>query len=235
MFMLCYCNGALARESIRDNLNKSHGNGQGWKGFENTALSTPVAGKLTPTDAAKIGIYFPIPEIIPDVRAGTWRFNYQDGKLTRTEAGWNIPQDDVRAIVESQALSMRLRSEPLLTPNPAVNGNKAQPRRLYVVGGGSKNFAISSIMAEVLGGFEGIYKLDIGSNACALGAAYYAAWALERTSGESFEDYVASRWDEEKQVKRIGDAYKQGIWEEYGEVLKGFRLVEEEISANYHN
>ena len=90
-------------------------------------------------------------------------------------------------------------------------------------------------MAEVLGGFEGVYKLDIGSNACALGAAYYAAWALERTNDEPFEDYVAARWDEEKQVKRIGDAYKPGVWEEYGEVLKGFKLAEKKIITSCHN
>lgn len=90
-------------------------------------------------------------------------------------------------------------------------------------------------MADVLGGFEGVYKLDIGGNACALGAAYYATWALERKDGEAFEDYVAERWDEDKQVKRIGEAYKEGVWEEYGEVLKGFRLVEEEIVRSAHN
>ncbi|KAF8536895.1 hypothetical protein BDD12DRAFT_848827 [Trichophaea hybrida] len=190
---------------------------------------------ILPSDPAKIGVYFPFPENIPNVHGGTWRFNYKDGEVIQTEEGWNIPHDDVRAILESQALSMRLRSEPLLSPDPKTNGNVSQPRRLYVVGGGSKNPAIASVMAEVLGGFEGVYKLDIGSNACALGAAYYATWALERKDGEAFEDYVAERWDEDKQVKRIGDAYKEGVWEEYGEVLKGFRLAEEEIVRIAHN
>jgi xylulokinase len=236
MFMLCYCNGALAREGVRNQINKASGiSSDTWDAFDAAAKSTPVAGKKSSFDPAKIGVYFPIPEIIPNVHDGIWRFNYKDGKVQQTEDGWEIPHDDVRAILEGQALSMRMRSEPLLAPHPKVNDNKAQPRRLYFVGGGSKNPAIMQIMAEVLGGFEGVYKLDIGSNACALGAAYYATWALERKEGEAFEDYVADRWDEDRQVKRIGDAYKQGVWEEYGEVLKGFRLAEEEIVKTAHN
>ena len=83
MFMLCYCNGALARDSVRDGLN-SCGKETGWERFDKTVLNTPTAGKSNPMDAAKIGIYFPIPEIIPDVRAGTWRFNYKDGLGTET-------------------------------------------------------------------------------------------------------------------------------------------------------
>ena len=236
MFMLCYCNGSLARESVRDSLNKSLGVASSdWQHFDETTLSTPVASKSSSDSPSKIGVYFPLPEIIPNVQSGTWRFNYSDGKVRQTEEGWNIPADDVRAILESQALSMRMRSEALLKPEAGVNGGKTQPRRLYVVGGGSKNAAIASVMAGVIGGFEGVYKLDIGGNACALGAAYYATWALERKQGEAFEDYVAERWDEEKQVKRIGDAYQEGIWEEYGEILKGFKMAEYEIVRKHHN
>lgn len=235
MFMLCYINGALARKGIRDSLNKAlclADPATAWEAFDQAALSSPAAGRPSAADPAKIGIYFPLPEIIPSVRAGIWRFAYhKDGRLVRTDAGWNIPRDDVRALLESQALSMRLRSERLLPPDREANGGRAQPRRLYVVGGGSTNPAIASVMAGVLGGFEGVYRLDIGSNAGALGAAYYAAWALERTQGdaEPFEDFVAQRWDEEKHVQRIGDAYREGVWEEYGQVLEGFRLAEEEI------
>ncbi|KAA8896035.1 hypothetical protein FN846DRAFT_921904 [Sphaerosporella brunnea] len=236
MFMLCYCNGALAREGIRNQVNKASNISSGtWDAFDAAAVSTPMAGKKSPSDPAKIGVYFPLPENIPNVRDGTWRFIYKDGKVEQTEEGWDIPRDDVRAILEGQALSMRMRSEALLAPDPKVNGNKAQPRRLYFVGGGSRNTAIMQIMAEVLGGFEGVYKLDIGSNACALGAAYYATWALERKEGEAFEDYVADWWDEENQVKRIGDSYKEGVWEEYGELLKGFRLAEEKLVKIAHN
>src|SRR5439155_24150096 len=103
-----------------------------------------------------------------------------------------------RAMLESQALSMRGRSQPLLPQS------SPQPRRVYVVGGGSKNPAIASVLGEVLGGVEGVYKLDVG-NACALGAAYKAAWAVERAKGETFEELIQKRWKEEGKVERISN------------------------------
>lgn len=228
MFMLCYCNGALARESVRDAINKVTNSAEGtWGAFDRAALAAPVPTTPTPS---KIGIYFPLPENIPNVAAGTWRYNYTpaDGKITQSTDGWSLPHDDARAILESQALSMRKRASALLAPS-AATGALAQPRRLYVVGGGSKNGAIASAMGDVLGGFEGVYRLDIGGNACALGAAYYAAWALERGKGEAFEDFVGDRWDETGRVQRVRDGYRKGVWEQYGETLKGFEKVEREI------
>lgn len=234
MFMLCYCNGALAREKVRDDINKALGasSTDPWETFNKTALSTPPLGKKAASDPAKLGIYFPIPEIVPNARAGTWRYEKSTaGTLTEAPVGkgWNIPSDDARAILESQALSMRMRSLPLLTPDPKINDNKQQPRRVYVVGGASRNHAIAEVIGEVLGGVEGVYRLDVGSNACALGAAYYATWALERKSGEDFEDFVGARWKEEGKINRVAGGYKKGVWEAYGDVLDTFREVEKKI------
>ena len=50
-----------------------------------------------------------------------------------------------------------------------------------------QNTAIAKLAGEVLGGVEGVYRLDIGGNACALGSAYKAVWAVERKTGETFE------------------------------------------------
>jgi xylulokinase len=74
-----------------------------------------------------------------------------------------------------------------------------------------------------------VYKLDIGGNACALGAAYKAAWGTGRESGESFEDYLEKRWNEEEFVKRICDGYREGVFERYGDVLKGFEELEGKV------
>lgn len=234
MFMLCYCNGSLAREKVRDDINKALGTSSAdpWETFNKTALSTPPLSKKSASDPAKLGIYFPIPEIVPNARAGLWRYKKStDGTLVEVSAGkdWDIPSDDARAILESQALSMRMRSLPLLTPNPMVNGNKEQPRRVYVVGGASRNQAIAEVIGEVLGGVEGVYRLDIGSNACALGAAYYATWALEKKKGEGFEDFVGARWKEEGKINKIAGGYKVGVWEAYGDVLETFKEAEKRI------
>ena len=45
-------------------------------------------------------------------------------------------------------------------------------RRIYLVGGGSYNPAIAKLAGEVLGSVEGVYRLDVGGNACALGGSY---------------------------------------------------------------
>ena len=90
--------------------------------------------------------------------------------------------------MESQILSLRLRSRNLvLPPSPSL---PPQARRIYLVGGGSTNPAIARIVGEVLGGAEGVYTLNVGGNACALGAAYKALWAMERGGTKKNQDYA---------------------------------------------
>ena len=183
MFMLCYKNGGLARERVRDSIN-SASSSKGWHEFDRMALNSPILGQ--PEEGMKLGLWFPRPEIVPNVRAGEWTFNYNSDTqvLTETARGWNRPHDDARAIIESQMLSLRLRSRGLVeSPGNAL---PPQPRRIYLVGGGSLNTAIPKIAGEVLGGSEGVYRLDFGENACALGAAYKAVWATERQPGQTF-------------------------------------------------
>ena len=123
---------------------------------------------------------------------------------------------------------MRLRANPLLSTSIP-----AQPRRVYLVGGASKNPAITKVLGQVLGGKEGVYRLDVGGNACALGAAYYAAWAVERKKKggeeEEFEDFVAKRWEEGGRIVKVGEGYEEGVWEEYGDMLGAFEEVERKI------
>jgi len=232
MFMLCYCNGALAREKTRDEITStsaslSSSSDDPWKEFNEKTLSTQPLGKSSKSDDAKLGIYFPIPEIVPNARAGTWRYRISPaGDLKKVESFDSGA--DARAILESQALSMRLRANPLLSTS-----NPAQPRRVYLVGGASKNPAIAEVLGQVLGGREGVYRLDVGGNACALGAAYYAAWAVERRKQdgeeEGFEDFVAERWEEGGRIVKVGEGYEEGVWEEYGDVLGAFEEVERRI------
>lgn len=237
MFMLCYKNGGLAREHIRDAINKASGSesSKSWDQFNETALKTPALGQNNKDDPFRLGLYFPRPEIVPNVKEGTWRFLWKDNQLSpiapegaqgKTEdKSWPIPQSDARAILESQFLSLRLRSQSLVEPQGSL---PAQPRRIYMVGGGAVNPAIAELAGQVLGGSDGVYKLEIGGNACALGAAYKAAWGVQRNKGEGFEDFLEARWNEECFVKKICEGYRKGIWEQYGEALKGFDEVEKQ-------
>ena len=229
MFMLCYKNGGLAREHVRDALNSSATKSTDWDTFNKTALDTPPLSQKSEAADMRLGLYFPKPEIVPNVQAGQWRYAYkpQSGELNKLPS--DESPDDARNIVESQMLSLRLRSQNLLKPEPdQATGTMLppQPKRVYLVGGGSANPAIAQLCGEVLGSTEGVYKLDIGGNACALGSAYNAVWACERKEDQTFEDLIGSRWDEEKFVKRIADGYKKGLFEKYGEAAKGFDKME---------
>ncbi len=232
MFMLCYKNGGLAREKVRDELPKATGDNP-WAVFEEHVISSAPLGARTDTDRAKLGLYFPLPEIVPNVRAGTWRYTCtnkgKDPAIEESSGNWNLPEDDARTIVESQILSLRLRSQKLVT-SPA-EGIAPQPRRIYLVGGGSLSPAIARVVGDVLGGFEGVYRLDVGGNSCALGGAYKAVWAMERKSNESFEELIGNRWRESEATVKVDKGYRPDIWRRYGELLPAFEEMERQILA----
>ncbi|KAL8681760.1 MAG: hypothetical protein Q9186_002148 [Xanthomendoza sp. 1 TL-2023] len=240
MFMLCYKNGGLAREHVRDSLPQTSGATNPWHEFDQVASSTsPLGQSSDPRSPMKIGLFFRRPEIVPNVHAGTWRFVYKPttGALTAAdETTWNQPEDDARAIVESQFLSLRYRSRDLVESPTGPNAHlPPQPRRIYLVGGGSRNAAIAKIAGEVLGGVEGVYRLDVGENACALGSAYKAVWSVERKPEQSFEDLIGVRWNEEEFVKKIAEGYQEGIFERYGPAVEGLDLVEKEVLRREKN
>ncbi|KAI8634585.1 cation efflux family-domain-containing protein [Xylariaceae sp. FL1651] len=229
MFMLCYKNGGLAREKVRDALPKPSADEKDpWATFNKHVLETPPLDVHKDGDRAKLGLYFPLPEIVPNVRAGTWRYtcDARDGSsLTEHSSSssedWT-PEADARIIVESQALSMRLRSQNLVSGIPGRPELPAQPRRIYLVGGGSLNPAIARVFGDVLGGAEGVYRLDVGGNACALGGAYKALWACERGGSDggkqqqSFDELIGARWKEEGNVQKVDDGYRKKQFKDYG-------------------
>lgn len=234
---LCYKNGGLAREQVRNHVTPADAQDtESWETFDRIASSSPPMGQRNKESPMKLGLYFPRPEIVPNLRAGTWRFNYDPSskRLSVNEDIWNLPNDDARAIVESQMLSLRLRSQDLVEP-PQDGSLPAQPRRIYLVGGGSKNAAIAKIAGEVLGGVEGVYRLDVGENACALGAAYKAVWAAEREEGQTFEQLIGARWKEGDFVKKIADGYQSGIFERYALAVEGLAAVEKEVLGSESN
>ncbi len=257
MFMLCYKNGGLAREKVRDALpTPAPTGGDPWAAFNHAVLETPLLGIPAGADVdaggsrAKLGLYFYLNEIVPNIPAGTWRYtcNAADGSdlepsSTASSPATTTTDADARAIVESQALSMRLRSQPLVHELPASAGGgdnaatsaaatrlPAQPRRIYVVGGGSNNPAIVKVIGEVLGGVEGVYRLDVGGNACALGGAYKALWAAERTSEhETFDELIGKRWKAEEAIEKVDEGYRPAEFAQYGRVLGAFEKMEQAV------
>jgi xylulokinase len=215
--MLCYKNGSLAREEVRNRINGDKSNN--WEKFNSLVTKTNVLG-----GSKKLGFYFPLPEIIPDAPNGTWRFMLDEsGTPEKVDESFWSTEDDARAIVESQALSMRLRAQPL-----SANG---KPRHLYFVGGAARNPAIVSVISQVLGSQEGIYRLTEGvtAGACARGSAIKAAWAYDG-HGIDFEEFVRTRWNTEGRLEKV-DVVDNGdsIWHEYGAILKAYSQCEEII------
>ena len=123
MSLICFRNGSLAREAVRDRY------GLDWAGFEDALRDTPPGN-----DGMMMLPWFE-PEIVPRVASpGVVRL----GGLTdaQEQAARNC-----RAVVEGQFLSMRLNSEWMAT----------RPSRILATGGGSRNRELLQIAADVLG------------------------------------------------------------------------------------
>ena len=225
-------------------------------------------GASAESSPAKIALYFPRPEIVPNILAGTYRvrtfrirffllvhetrdlsynsntclkqatltqksaqYTYTNNKpAVSSPSAWKLPEDDCRAIIESQLLSLRLRSREIVAPPSQSPQNiPPQPRRVYLVGGGSQNAAIAKLAGEILGGEEGVYRLDVGGNACALGSAYKAVWAVERKPRETFEDFISTRWREDEFVEKIADGYQEAFYQLYEKGVDGLEAIEKDV------
>ncbi|CAI4063786.1 hypothetical protein SUVZ_07G4220 [Saccharomyces uvarum] len=198
MGMICYCNGSLAREKIRDQLNKERANDaendDDWTLFNQAVLDD------SKEDVNELGVYFPLGEIVPSVKAVDKRviFNAKTGKIEEVVEKFADKTHDAKNIVESQALSCRVRISPLLSDsntNSHQNLNEdtivkfdydesplreylnKRPERTFFVGGASKNDAIVKKFAQVIGATKGNFRLDT-PNSCALGGCYKAMWSF---------------------------------------------------------
>jgi len=169
--MLCYKNGSLTREYIRDIYAKD----ESWKRFNNILnISKPIT--------SKIGFYFLLQEIIPFAK-GIYKFD--NNKLVKEFV--DDPNYNVRAVIESQFLSMKLRTNKLLQDDYE---NKEKIQKLIVVGGAGKNDQIVEVLADVFGTQvwrnQGEGK---GGNSASMGAAIKARMAVAEPNFENTKIY----------------------------------------------
>lgn len=206
MGMLCYCNGALAREQVRDAINAKYNASDktSWEKF-NELTEKYSKNKDNATDSVKIGFYFPLSEIIPDAAPTLRRLTWSSDGSSVTEEldNWDVPDEDALRILESQALSIRYRLSPMLT----TDGHR--PRRIYYVGGASGNATICAAMSRVLVPLEGAYTLDL-SDACATGAAYKAVYGVVDQGQSDWNAFIKAHWKGGRLVEGT-----QGIQDEY--------------------
>ncbi|CAI5703245.1 unnamed protein product [Peronospora effusa] len=150
MAMICFKNGSLARQQVRDRRA-----GASWEKFEELMQATKAGnGDIT-------AFYYKEPEITPStLKAGIVGF---DASGARTDMSVLPPEVEVRAVVESQFLAMRLHAKRLGVSNP---------KRLIVLGGASANKCMLQVLANVFN--APVYRLTCASNTAALGGAFRA-------------------------------------------------------------
>lgn len=222
MGMICYCNGSLPREQLKDKLDPPT-----WDHF-NQVLDAQSESDSGNNNDNEIGVFFPLDEIVPGVRKQTKRYNFdiKTGNLKDPikNDGTDHVKKDIRTIVESQALSCRVRCTPLLSNDeqgnkdtssqgdstttekvkfdydefPLDNYAKIKPNRIFFVGGASQNDSLIKKFAQVLGSnHDEIYRLKT-TNSCALGGSYKALWSYKHQRSQA-SDFVSGIADSEKQ------------------------------------
>ncbi|KAJ8079534.1 hypothetical protein PM082_011121 [Marasmius tenuissimus] len=173
--MLCYKNGALAREEVRDQYAEKD-----WSQY-NTLLEA-----ATPGAGGHLGIYFPLPEIIPPEVKGNFFFDISTSPPVRVDTD-AIPRDvHPRMILESQFLSIKSRIAAILPPD-------APPlQRLVVTGGSSANQSIRQLAADL---FNMKVYISTTKEAAGMGGALLAkfAWWKQQDDNSSgtFEEMIA--------------------------------------------
>jgi xylulokinase len=205
--MLCYKNGALAREQIRDR-DANHD----WEQYNQLVENTPAGNN------GYMGCYFPLPEIIPPNVHGEFLFSTKDGRARVA----SIPSEaHPRAILESQFLSIKSRIAAILPPNsPPL-------QRLIVTGGSSANQTIRQLAADLFG--MRVYVAESKEAAGTGGAilAKFAWWKQQGTASGTFEEM--SYGDVERM--RLVAEPKAEVTKMYEGLLETYRACEEAVVA----
>lgn len=166
MVMLCYKNGSLTREDIRNRCAE-----KSWEVFNKLLQQTP------PLNGGKLGFYYKEHEILPPLPVGFHRYTLDGFKgdsvegLKEREVSEFDPPSEVRALIEGQLLSMRAHAERFGMPSP--------PKRIIATGGASANTTILNSIASIFG--SNVYTVQRPDSA-SLGAALRAAhgWLCNR-------------------------------------------------------
>ncbi|CAL5385622.1 unnamed protein product [Camellia sinensis] len=160
MVMLCYKNGSLTREDVRNQCaDKS------WEVFAKFLQQTP------PLNGGKIGFYYKEYEILPPLPVGFHRYVLEnftgdtlDG-ISEREVDKFDPPSEVRALIEGQLLSLRGHAERFGMPSP--------PKRIIATGGASANQSILNTVAAIFGcNVHTVQRPDSASLGAALRAAH---------------------------------------------------------------
>ncbi|KAJ3721108.1 hypothetical protein C8R42DRAFT_669815 [Lentinula raphanica] len=208
--MLCYKNGALAREQVRDK----------YADYDWSEYNSLVEGQSPGCDG-HIGLYFPLPEIIPPGVMGEFFF-----RASPSAPPTPVPEEEVpracqpRMILESQFLSIRSRIAAILPPNsPPL-------QRLVVTGGSSANQTIRQLAADL---FNMKVYVSATKEAAGMGGALLAKFSWWRQNGNSkgtFEEMNAMTEGEAVGMKCVAEP-RGDVAEKYDGLVASYTACEE--------
>jgi xylulokinase len=156
MSLACFSNGSLAREEIARRF------GLSWDDF-----ATAIVDKTKPGNAGNMLLPYFVPEITPRLLEASPRWYGSDAFVVGRDGA-----AAARAVVEAQALSMRLHSDWIGEAMTTV----------LVTGGASRSRGILRVLADV---FQATVMPLPVSNSSALGAALRAAQGVEGCAWEN--------------------------------------------------
>ena len=168
MVMLCFMNGSLVREKIRDLCAEGK-----WSEFDESLNRT------VPGNNGKIGIFIENPEITPKINC-TGHFFFEHcssddlNNSRKMKRVFHMSHDEqIRGVLEGHFLALRLHSK---------NMGIEIKEKIIVAGGASENDAIVQILSDVFG--VPVFSVS-QPDAASLGAAYRALHAVTKKSFSS--------------------------------------------------
>ena len=191
MSLICFRNGSLAREALRDQL------GLDWSAFDRDGLAM-----TSPGNEGNLMLPFYGPEITPrrdfsgPVRRGTPDF----------EAGKNPPAQ-VRALLEGQFLNMQLHAQWM---DLAITG-------IRLTGGASTNNGIAQLVADI---FQAPVERLAVADSAALGAAIRAAHACGHKLPALYASFCAPAPDSRLTPDPGAGAVYHSLIGDYAELLR---------------
>jgi len=162
MCLMCFKNGSLARENVMQKL-----------GMDYDAFSKAILEETKPGNDGNIMFPYYESEITPLILEPAVKLEGDD-----EFAQWKKPAAAARAIVEAQAMSMKIHS--------AWIGET--PTTVRVTGGASRNDGIVQVLADAFG--AKLQRLAV-SNSAGLGAALMAAHGAAGTEWDALFDAFA--------------------------------------------
>ncbi|XP_059965634.1 xylulose kinase isoform X2 [Mesoplodon densirostris] len=163
MALLCFKNGSLMREKIRDELASSS-----WSEFSKALQSTDMG------NSGNLGFYFDVMEITPEI-IGRRRFTAENHEVSAFP--WDV---EIRALIEGQFMAKKIHAEGL--------GYRVMPKtKILATGGASHNRDILQVLADVFG--TPVYVIDTANSAC-VGSAYRAFHGLAAGTDVPFSEVV---------------------------------------------